>query len=84
MQKFQLGLDERDEIVAFMKRIDSVFALLDFPGDILGEDIAALVAEREEARRLKNFTRSDEIRDTLKTKGIVLEDTPSGVMWRRE
>lgn len=37
-----------------------------------------------EARKTKNFARSDEIRDLLKEQGIVLEDTPQGTRWRRE
>ncbi|HBR68851.1 MAG TPA: cysteine--tRNA ligase [Rhodospirillaceae bacterium] len=50
-----------------------------------GEDseIDALLAERQQARKDKNFARSDEIRDQLAAKGIVIEDTPSGPKWRR-
>ena len=43
-----------------------------------------LIDERLEARKAKNFARSDEIRDLLKEQGIVLEDTPQGTRWRRE
>jgi cysteinyl-tRNA synthetase len=47
------------------------------------KDIDALIAERAEAKRSKNFKRSDEIRDQLLAEGIVIEDTPSGTIWRR-
>ncbi len=40
--------------------------------------ILALIAERKEARKNKNFKRSDEIRDELLTKNIVLKDKPDG------
>ena len=42
-----------------------------------------LIAERNQARKDKNFARSDEIRDQLKDQGIILEDTPQGTRWRR-
>ncbi|ULQ60651.1 cysteine--tRNA ligase [Brucepastera parasyntrophica] len=45
--------------------------------------IEELVAERTEAKQTKNWTRADEIRNLLREKGIILEDTPSGTIWRR-
>ena len=50
-----------------------------------GEDaeIDALVAERSAARKAKNFKRSDEIRDMLAARGILIEDTPQGPRWKR-
>ena len=47
-------------------------------------EIQALVDERQEARKAKNFARADEIRDILKAKGITLKDTPQGVQIIRE
>lgn len=47
----------------------------------LDAEIEALIAERQEARKNKNFARSDEIRDILKEKNVILEDTPQGVKW---
>ena len=46
--------------------------------------IEAAINERHEARKAKNFKRSDEIRDALAAAGIVLEDKPGGItVWRR-
>ena len=50
-----------------------------FEEEILDEEIEQLIAERQEARKSKNFARADEIRDILKEKGITLKDTPQGV-----
>ena len=50
--------------------------------ELIDTEIEALIAERNEARKNKNFARSDEIRDLLKEKGIVLEDTNQGTRWR--
>ena len=51
--------------------------------DLLDEDVEALIEERLEARKNRDFSRSDEIRDELKSKGILLEDTAQGTRWKR-
>lgn len=51
--------------------------------EILDSDIEALIAERQAARKEKNFARADEIRDMLLEQGIILEDTREGVKWKR-
>ena len=48
------------------------------------EEIDALIAERNTARKQRNFRRSDEIRDELAAKGIVIEDAKDGVRWKRK
>lgn len=48
------------------------------------DEVQALVDERQEARKAKNFARADEIRDILKEKGITLKDTPQGVQIIKE
>jgi len=45
------------------------------------EEIENLIAERATAKKEKNFTRADEIRDLLTEKGITLKDTPQGTEW---
>ncbi|WP_040198199.1 cysteine--tRNA ligase [Candidatus Soleaferrea massiliensis] len=46
--------------------------------------IESLIEQRQQARQYKNFAMADKIRDDLKEMGILLEDTPNGVKWRRE
>ena len=49
----------------------------------LDADIEAMIAQRQEARKNKDFAKADEIRDTLLAMGIVLKDTREGVKWER-
>ena len=51
--------------------------------EMLDSEIEDLIAQRNAARKEKNFARADEIRDELLSKGIVLEDTREGVRWKR-
>ena len=61
----------------------AVFGIEFQTAGLLDEEIDQLIEERNQARKDKNFARSDEIRDQLKDQGIILEDTPQGVRWRR-
>jgi len=51
---------------------------------LLDEEIESLIQKRQEARKNRDFALSDQIRDQLKEKGILLEDTPQGVRWKRQ
>lgn len=46
-------------------------------------EIKKLIKEREQARKEKDWAKSDHIREELKEKGIILEDTPEGVRWKK-
>ena len=46
---------------------------------VIDDELQALIDERQEARKAKNFARADEIRDELKARGLILKDTPQGV-----
>ncbi|MCY6371582.1 cysteine--tRNA ligase [Clostridium ganghwense] len=49
----------------------------------LDEEIENLVDQRQQARKEKNWALADKIRDALKARGIILEDTPQGVRWKK-
>jgi cysteinyl-tRNA synthetase len=83
--------EERVTAAAIRRLLDGFAAMNSILGifnesqdDLLDEEIERLIAERTEARKQKNWKRADEIRDLLTAKGIVLEDTPQGVRWRRK
>ena len=52
-------------------------------GPLDENEINHLIEERALAKKEKNYARADEIRNQLKSAGIVLEDTPSGTTWKK-
>jgi cysteinyl-tRNA synthetase len=48
----------------------------------LAEEVEKLIARRAEAKKARNYTEADSIRQGLKDRGVILEDTPSGTVWR--
>ena len=64
--------------------LDSVLGLLYKTEDEgLEAQVEELIRQRQEARKAKNWTEADRIRDLLKDRGIILEDTKQGVKWHR-
>lgn len=68
-----------------LKELGNVLGILQKSAgqDDLDSEIEALIEKRQQARKEKNWAVADSIRDQLKEMGIVLEDTPQGVKWRR-
>ena len=80
-----LRSDDRAAVLNALSIFDSVLGVFGPEEDqMLEADIEALITERQKARHDRNFARSDEIRDQLAAKGIILEDTRDGVRWKRK
>ncbi len=79
----KLSVAERDAVLELMSRFDTV---LGFQKKAVGLDaeIEAMIQKRQEARKAKDFALSDKIRNDLLAQGVVLEDTPQGVKWKRK
>ena len=73
------------EKFALVEEMDQVLGLrlTERVEEKLDPELEALIRERELARKNRDFARSDEIRSLLKSKGILLEDTPQGTRWKR-
>ncbi len=69
-----------DEI---QKLCDVLGVITERKAEILDEEIEKMIADRQQARKSKNFALADEIRGKLLDMGIVLEDTREGVKWKR-
>ena len=75
---------DRNLVLKAIAKFDSVFGIFGKEEtEMLDEEIELLIEERQQARQSRDFARSDEIRDRLAEKGIILEDTKDGVRWKR-
>lgn len=74
-------------LISFMETFEGIGDVLGIEfaveSELLDEEIEALLQERVEARKNRDFARSDEIRDHLQAQGIILEDTRQGTRWKR-
>ncbi|MEW8974484.1 MAG: cysteine--tRNA ligase [Tissierellaceae bacterium] len=68
---------------SILRELTGVLGILSKEDEILEDEIMELIEKRTEARKNKDYKLSDEIRDLLKDKGIILEDTQDGVKWKR-
>ncbi len=82
-----IGKAEIDNLKSHLYDLDEVFAVLpknDASDAELSDEVNALIEKRESARKDKDFKTADEIRDKLDKMGIILEDTDSGIKWRKK
>ncbi|MFD3449205.1 cysteine--tRNA ligase [Microbacteriaceae bacterium 4G12] len=74
-------------IEAYTKEFEALFTVLGLTleqqEEMLDEEIEALIQKRIEARKNRDFALSDQIRDELKARNIIIEDTPQGPRWKR-
>jgi len=82
----QVAAANKSELLELIDRFDSVLNVFrsSDSAQSLETEIQALIDERQEARRRRDFSRADGIRHELAQRGIVLEDTKDGVRWKRK
>ncbi|MBN1356132.1 cysteine--tRNA ligase [bacterium] len=78
-----LGAADAEAVLVLLKEVNRIIDVLDFSDEILPGEIEKLIEKRQEARRNRDFKMADQIRDDLRSDGIILEDTSEGVRWRR-
>jgi len=85
VNKFELSAADAAAALDLLARFDTVMGVLgeDSAEDTLDAEIQALIEKRNEARRNRDFATADAIRVQLKTRGIILEDSPTGTRWKR-
>ncbi|WP_406656289.1 cysteine--tRNA ligase [Methanolobus sp. ZRKC2] len=80
-----------EEVLTFFSEIDQVLGVFsegpatceEIPGGASDEDVESMIQQREDARKARDWDLADAIRDELKEKGIIIEDSKDGVRWRR-
>ena len=83
-EKEKVYTDTINNLINIYKKVVEIFGIsFNEEKELLDDTIEQLIQERNEARKNKNFKRSDEIRDLLKEQGIILEDTAQGTRWKR-
>ncbi len=78
----QLSAAAAAQVTALMQRFDTVLGIL-AEDDVEDDRAQALLVERQEARKQRNFARADEIRDELQQMGYAVEDSPQGSRLKR-
>lgn len=79
----RVGMGNKEALRALLSEVDQHLDVIGAEEPGLAEEVERRIAEREEARKARDFATADRIRDELKSRGIALEDSKDGVRWRR-
>jgi len=71
------------DVISLMKKFDTVIGVIDFKEESIDKEILGLAEEREKARKEKDFARADKIREKIKEKGFIIEDSKEGSRIRK-
>ena len=87
LQRDVVSAQDLEDLLALIAGMDRVLGLL--PAEqsdhgLAAEEVERMIEDRIAARKAKNWARADELRDQLAAEGIILEDTPQGIRWRRK
>jgi len=78
-----LSKEDSSQIMKTLQKVDTVLNILPAIDASIDQDVEKLIAERKQAREEGNWKRSDKIREELANKGIALEDTAQGTIWKK-
>ncbi len=79
----KIGKPGARKLLDFLHEIDAILDIGEKEQEKLDEEIQKLIELRQQARRQRDFSRADSIRENLRRRGIILEDTPAGTRWRK-
>jgi cysteinyl-tRNA synthetase len=79
----RVGATNKESLLALIDDVDAHLDVIRAEEPGLAEEVERLIADREAARKAKDFARADSIRDDLRRRGVALEDSKDGVRWKR-
>lgn len=79
----QLSAAAAQQVLATMQRFDTVLGLLVAEDTTVDQQVEALLVERQQARKARDFARADALREQIRAQGYVIEDTPQGARLKR-
>ncbi len=83
MMENKIGKNDSKKIIKLIDNLDKVLGVLEEKEEKLSQELKKLIDEREKARKEKDYEKADKIRQQLREKGIILEDTKEGVRWKK-
>jgi cysteinyl-tRNA synthetase len=84
MENKNASKENLKEVYELFVEFDSVLKILGHKKEAIPGDLEELIKKREDARKRKDWAAADRIRERLKKKGIIIEDTPDGPRWKNQ
>ena len=81
--KREVATANRDQIIAALAEADQILGTVNWQDELPDAEVEAMIRSRQDARAVRDFQQADQIRAELAARGILLEDTPHGVRWKR-
>lgn len=83
VNRLEISKSDAKKVRDVMMGFDSVLGILKVKKEKLPKELMDLIKKREQARKKKDYVAADKIREELKARGIILEDTKEGVRWKK-
>ncbi len=83
LDRGSLSTADSKAIMDAISKMDTVLGIVATEDESLPKELQVLISERDEARKNRDYRRADEIRETLRKRGILLQDSPKGTTWSR-
>jgi len=83
-QQQEISQQDAESVLHFLNKVDSILNVLTEPETALSDEEKQLIANREQARQERRWADADRIRDELLNRGVILEDTSQGTVWKRK
>ncbi|MBN1386725.1 cysteine--tRNA ligase [Candidatus Woesearchaeota archaeon] len=83
IQEKRISHEDAASVIKFMQQTDKVLGVMTFEDEEMPPDLAEMIEKRKAARAAKDWAEADRIRDMIKEKGYIVEDSKDGFRWKR-